>query len=481
MNKENFNDEKLRGILNTHISTKLSGLGKELIDFRSSFQQSAQTIIDNLSQILNSVEEEVFRGLTSELSALETTLRGRLEPEIRSLVQGEIREQIEAGLEEKLNAARQDFAETERKRAQSRIESLNRAMRDISLQRSQVDILTCYLNQASLFAPRVALFVIKVGNIVGWQARGFEGEFNNESIKSLMFSGEQDTFLRRVYESKIALKESTASNPDILEVASKFGPIAPDNVCSIPLVVRDKTVAILYADSGLIPDRPIEISSLEALTTVVCLTVELGSARTKLGIKPLGPAAPETHPKSPTPAPASAASSTQESVSSSQAFARHATEEVKEKSQVAEALLGFESVQAVPVPQTSPAPPFPASTSISPETRTAVSSTSYSAASVQQTDESEQKLHNEARRFARLLVSEIKLYNEQKVQDGRRDKNLYDLLRDDIDKSREMYEKRVAANVAVRKDYFFEELVKILADNHSEALGSNCPGPVLTR
>ena len=33
--------------------------------------------------------------------------------------------------------------------------------------------------------------------------------------------------------------------------------------------------------------------------------------------------------------------------------------------------------------------------------------------------EDDKRFHNEARRFARLLVSEIKLYNEQKVREGR--------------------------------------------------------------
>jgi hypothetical protein len=102
-------------------------------------------------------------------------------------------------------------------------------------------------------------------------------------------------------------------------------------------------------------------------------------------------------------------------------------------------------------------------------------------AAISNVDDNEQKLHNDARRFARLLVSEIKLYNEQKVHEGRRDKTLYGLLRDDIDKSREMYEKRVSPNVAAKIDYFYDELVRILADNQVEALGKDCPGPVLAR
>ena len=103
----------------------------------------------------------------------------------------------------------------------------------------------------------------------------------------------------------------------------------------------------------------------------------------------------------------------------------------------------------------------------------------YSPVSFENLSETEQKLHNDARRFARLLVSEIKLYNEQKVHAGRRDKNLYVLLRDDIDKSREMYDKRVSPDVASKVDYFYDELVKILTENQVAALGAACPGPVI--
>lgn len=78
------------------------------------------------------------------------------------------------------------------------------------------------------------------------------------------------------------------------------------------------------------------------------------------------------------------------------------------------------------------------------------------------------------------LVSEVKLYNEPQVQVGRRDKKLYSLLRDDIDKSREMYEKRVSPIVASQVDYFYDELVRLLADNQVDALGQECPGPVVS-
>jgi hypothetical protein len=91
--------------------------------------------------------------------------------------------------------------------------------------------------------------------------------------------------------------------------------------------------------------------------------------------------------------------------------------------------------------------------------------------------EDEERLHNDARRFARLLVSEIKLYNEQKVSEGRANRDLYDRLKDDIDRSRQMYEKRVSPNVSAKFDYFYDEMVSTLAEGDASKLGSDYPGP----
>ncbi|MEJ2190259.1 MAG: hypothetical protein P8Y93_12780, partial [Acidobacteriota bacterium] len=83
----------------------------------------------------------------------------------------------------------------------------------------------------------------------------------------------------------------------------------------------------------------------------------------------------------------------------------------------------------------------------------------------------EEARHEEARRFARLLVSEIKLYNEDEVDRGRAAKDLHQRLKEDIDRSLEMYEKRIAPEIRAEHDYFSEELVRILGDGDPEALG----------
>jgi hypothetical protein len=94
----------------------------------------------------------------------------------------------------------------------------------------------------------------------------------------------------------------------------------------------------------------------------------------------------------------------------------------------------------------------------------------FSTTRVQATS-SEEAMHEEARRLARLLVSEIKLYNEEQVEAGRRNRDIYERLREDIDRSRQMYEERVEPRLVKSTDYFYQELVRILAAGDSKALG----------
>jgi hypothetical protein len=87
----------------------------------------------------------------------------------------------------------------------------------------------------------------------------------------------------------------------------------------------------------------------------------------------------------------------------------------------------------------------------------------------------DEKLNAEARLAARLLVSEIKLYNEQEVRDGRTASDLYTRLQKQIDQGREHYKQR-ADSAALKRDYYHEELVRVLADGDAARLGANYPG-----
>lgn len=77
-----------------------------------------------------------------------------------------------------------------------------------------------------------------------------------------------------------------------------------------------------------------------------------------------------------------------------------------------------------------------------------------------------------ARRWARLLLSEIRMYNETMVDAGRRSRDLLSRLRDEIARARELYEARVPSTVSARGDFFEQELVRTLADGDRSLLGS---------
>jgi GAF domain len=78
---------------------------------------------------------------------------------------------------------------------------------------------------------------------------------------------------------------------------------------------------------------------------------------------------------------------------------------------------------------------------------------------------------NSARRYARLLVSEIKLYNEAAVRIGRQKRDLLERLKPEIDRARHLYEQRISSSVDSRGALFHQELVQTLADGDPALLG----------
>jgi CheY-like chemotaxis protein len=70
--------------------------------------------------------------------------------------------------------------------------------------------------------------------------------------------------------------------------------------------------------------------------------------------------------------------------------------------------------------------------------------------------------HAKAKRLARIIVSDIVLYNQAKVEEGVRNATFYQLLADDIAEGRALYERRVPAEVKDSSTYLndaFEELI----------------------
>jgi hypothetical protein len=78
--------------------------------------------------------------------------------------------------------------------------------------------------------------------------------------------------------------------------------------------------------------------------------------------------------------------------------------------------------------------------------------------------------HESARRYARLLVSEIRLYHEAEVVAGRQAGDLGSRLGGEIARARVLYEQRVPSPIRDQADYFQAELVRTLAGGDAALL-----------
>ncbi len=71
-------------------------------------------------------------------------------------------------------------------------------------------------------------------------------------------------------------------------------------------------------------------------------------------------------------------------------------------------------------------------------------------------DEADPQAVEKAKRFARIIVSDIALYNQEAVAEGLKNGTFYELLKTDVDEGRELYEKRVPFVIRSRNDYYQE-------------------------
>mgnify|MGYP001077022079 CR=1 FL=1 len=89
----------------------------------------------------------------------------------------------------------------------------------------------------------------------------------------------------------------------------------------------------------------------------------------------------------------------------------------------------------------------------------------------------EQELHARAQRFARVRVAEIRLYHAKKVREGREIRNIYAILKEEIDRSRAQF-RHEFMRVPSMIDYLHLEFLRTLANDDPGLLGPDYPGPL---
>jgi len=612
------NSEELELSLRTEFESYLKDVFAGMRQEVAQFQEKIEVEIERHKSQIDEVFQEFSARIATD-SELDASFRDSVTEHLRLARDEGAR--ITATAFAEAEAMQQESAETAEAAPPAPtvgISELRDAVNDISTKSTQSSILKALVQQAGQFTPRGAFFIIKNEHLVGWRVFGEEGHTDEHTVRDVFFPVAAQTVLGESVRSLSAVESSYGAYADDSVYLDKLEFGQPDRMFAIPLVVRERAVAVLYADFGN-EDGQVNIEALETLVRVASLTVEvLASGRAPRPESDERPqfveeaasfdAADEFESRQESPQnefetvqpqdveqavyeaqPAEIVS--EEAVSPAfetaddNSFAQQDFEIAAPKAAedfpavepepefVPEPQVEFQPVEAnaawsdaadtvevqdeaqyyEPVAEPSASnDEYPASTQsgdyqfettqsyepapvqfeeaaqnfepasfedapvaeqtqnfassqdvyaafepqngkaetyvpepveqVSQPTAAAPAKTRFSDRNVDlpiEVGEEERRLHNDARRFARLLVSEIKLYNEQKVKEGRDSNDLYERLREAIDRSREMYDKRVQPPVAARFDYFHYEIVNTLAEGDENKLGASYPGAVV--
>jgi len=326
-------------------------------------------------------------------------------------------------------------------------------LRRLDAGRAQSEVLQELLRQIGPWSGPRAIVVLREGMVQGWASSGFP---QGDPARGWKGALADSPAIARAAEGKPVV---TRANADPV-LGSWFGG-GGATLLLVPMSLRGKVVGILLAVEG---EAGLDTSVVQQLTYTVGLMLETLSGRTVVPTAAL--LDPEDMSGAPAQAPVAQPAPTPELFELEAEPAapgrppapppmapRPIPHEVAEPVEDASATVHLK-VPLAPTPP--PPPPAPAPAAAAPAPARAPE---------------EERKHEEAKRFARLLVSEIRLYNEQAVQAGKIARDIYHRLKDDIDRSREMYEQRVSADVRSTSNYFRDEMVRILADGEPDALG----------
>jgi hypothetical protein len=313
------------------------------------------------------------------------------------------------------------------------------AMAAIHAGTTQKEILRALLDAGSAHAARVALFVVKGGAATGWQGRGLGDDEGVKDFPLDITAGPT----AHAYQNRVVTPANIAEMDR--RFVKQFGGPENEQIVVLPLVLKEKVAALLYADGGA--TGQLDAGSLEVLVMATSAWLEVASLR-KQAQRDSGESAAAME-QPPAAAPVQSVSSF------SDPFAAHTPRHTAAK----------------PAPEPEPAAEVvevAAHASAASAAASAPAADPFAGLSPEDADN-----HRKAQRFARLLVDEIKLYNQAKVAEGRRNKDLYDRLKDDIEKSRATFQKRYGSTAAASGDYFQKEVLRSLAEDDTSVMGAN--------
>jgi hypothetical protein len=236
-------EESLRREIETYLDSRLSAVKQEIATLQSLVNESISGFLERQSDV--QLEGSLVASITEHLHAAH-----------------------ERGIE-------MAAAESTRAKASSDMAIVKAAISELNEQKSQADILKALVNRAASFAPRVAFFVVKGDQAGGWRGRGFEGTVGDQAIPQISLPLSADTVIGSAAKSLTTWSGGPGSHTEDHLLINRLGEEPPQRIIAIPLTVRGRAVAVLYADSAGLDSESINLEALETLVSVSSMAVEL--------------------------------------------------------------------------------------------------------------------------------------------------------------------------------------------------------------
>ncbi|HKX84498.1 MAG TPA: hypothetical protein VJL58_09780, partial [Pyrinomonadaceae bacterium] len=259
-----MNSEELELSLRTEFESYLKGVLAEMRQDVSDFQKNFEAEFEKHKAQM----DDAFRNLSSRFESEKQFDRGFTESVV---------EHLRLARDEGAQLAATAFTEAEGLRESSggaaNYDQLREAVNDISSKTTQSSILRALVQHAANFAPRGAFFIVKNESFVGWKAFGREASVDDGVVREVSFPTSADTVLSTAANALQARSEGRSGDGLFQE---PLGFTDASKLVAIPLAVRGRGVAVLYADGG--SGTAVNADALETLVRVAGLTVELQAA-----------------------------------------------------------------------------------------------------------------------------------------------------------------------------------------------------------
>lgn len=333
------------------------------------------------------------------------------------------------------------------------VDKLLTSVRNLMTANLPEQVLALLTEEATQLGVRSAAFDVRGKAAWGAAAHGFGPQLDEKSLRALAVPLNQDTPFRLAYETGAHVDATPAMLKKNRNILDKLKPAAEDAILILPIRSAGSVSAILYADSGG-KKPPLPVDALKLLG-------EFAGAQLDRLLAFSGGMQAEAQ-----PAPVVEEPPALEAEKEREEQVVEVPEAAVEVAQAPE--------PAAPPPVEPPAPPPPVEVEVAPAQGPVPVAVAEAPkpAEIPQLSPEEEKAHKDAKRFAKLLVSEIELYNKAKVSEGRKNKDLYKRLKADIERSRQTYDKRFSKTIGVKPDYFSEEMIRTLANDDVTLMGS---------